>query len=190
MKLTLILLAAGDSRRFDGNKLLTPFHGKAMYQYIVEEVAKLPDDLFDKKIVVTQYREIMEDLGKRGYLVVENVQSSLGISHSIHLALEAASLQKAEEAAYCFAVCDQPYLKADTIEGLIEGWKNSKRGIGCLCNMGEFGNPAIFSEMYREELMTLEGDVGGKRVLRRHIDDLYLHEVADGLELVDIDVRG
>ena len=79
MKLTLILLAAGDSRRFDGNKLLTPFHGKAMYQYIVEEVAKLPDDLFDKKIVVTQYREIMEDLGKRGYLVVENVQSSLGI---------------------------------------------------------------------------------------------------------------
>ena len=74
MKLTLILLAAGDSRRFDGNKLLTPFHGKAMYQYIVEEVAKLPDDLFDKKIVVTQYREIMEDLGKRGYLVVENVR--------------------------------------------------------------------------------------------------------------------
>ena len=64
MKLTLILLAAGDSRRFDGNKLLTPFHGKAMYQYIVEEVAKLPDDLFDKKIVVTQYREIMEDLRK------------------------------------------------------------------------------------------------------------------------------
>ncbi len=46
MKLTLILLAAGDSRRFDGNKLLTPFHGKAMYQYIVEEVAKLPDRPF------------------------------------------------------------------------------------------------------------------------------------------------
>ena len=85
---------------------------------------------------------------------------------------------------------DRPYLKADTIEDLIEGWKNSKRGIGCLCNMGEFGNPAIFSDMYREELMTLEGDVGGKRVLRRHIDDLYLHEVDDGLELVDIDVRG
>lgn len=144
MKLTLILLAAGNSRRFDGNKLLTPFHGKPMYQYIVEEVEKLPDGLFDDKIVVTQYPEIMEDLGKRGYMVVENVQSSLGISHSIHLALEAAASPDGEEASYCFAVCDQPYLKAATIEGLIEGWKNSKRGIGCLCNMGEFGNPAIF----------------------------------------------
>ena len=83
MKLTLILLAAGNSRRFDGNKLLTPFHGKPMYQYIVEEVEKLPDGLFDDKIVVTQYPEIMEDLEKRGYVVVENVQSSLGISHSV-----------------------------------------------------------------------------------------------------------
>jgi len=132
----------------------------------------------------------MEDLEKRGYVVVENVQSSLGISHSIHLALEAAASPDGEEASYCFAVCDQPYLKAATIEGLIEGWRNSKRGIGCLCNMGEFGNPAIFSEAYRNELLALEGDVGGKRVLRRHIDDLYLHEVDDGLELVDIDVRG
>ncbi len=176
MKLTLILLAAGNSRRFDGNKLLTPFHGKPMYQYIVEEVEKLPDGLFDDKIVVTQYPEIMEDLEKRGYVVVENVQSSLGISHSIHLALEAAASPDGEEASYCFAVCDQPYLKAATIEGLIEGWRNSKRGIGCLCNMGEF--------------LALEGDVGGKRVLRMHIDDLYLHEVDDGLELVDIDVRG
>ena len=174
MKLTLILLAAGNSRRFDGNKLLTPFHGKPMYQYIVEEVEKLPDGIFDDKIIVTQYPEIMEDLEKRGYVV----------------ALEAAASPDGEEASYCFAVCDQPYLKAATIEGLIEGWKNSKRGIGCLCNMGEFGNPAIFSEAYRNELLALEGDVGGKRVLRRHIDDLYLHEVDDGLELVDIDVRG
>ena len=47
-----------------------------MYQYIVEEVEKLPDGIFDDKIIVTQYPEIMEDLEKRGYVVVENVQSS------------------------------------------------------------------------------------------------------------------
>lgn len=197
MKLALVLLAAGDSKRFDGNKLLTPFHGKPMYQYIVEEVETLPENLFFIKIAVTQYREIMQDLKHRGYLVVENRESSLGISHSIHLALGALEelvMQTAggageEPVSYCFAVCDQPYLKAGTIKGLIRGWSESRRGIGCLCNMGEFGNPAIFSSRYREELLALEGDVGGKRVLRRHIDDLYLHEVDDGLELVDIDVR-
>jgi len=117
---------------------------------------------------------------------VVNEESSLGISHSIHLALE---VLKNEETDYCFAVCDQPYLKAATIRDLVNGWKNSGKGIGCLCNMGALGNPAIFSRNYLKELLKLEGDVGGKRVIRRHIEDLYLHEVPDGLELVDIDVR-
>jgi molybdenum cofactor cytidylyltransferase len=188
MGLALILLAAGDSRRFGGNKLLHNFRGKSMYQYIVDEVDKLSPDLFDRKVCVTQYEEIGNQLRENGYEVVENKESHLGISHSIHLALN--SLKDLEgDWAYCFAVCDQPYLKAMTIEDLVSGWKASGKGIGCLCNLGDLGNPAIFSDRYRQELMELEGDVGGKRVIRRHIDDLYLHEVDDGMELVDIDVN-
>ncbi|HCD43485.1 MAG TPA: nucleotidyltransferase family protein [Lachnoclostridium sp.] len=186
MKLALILLAAGDSRRFNGNKLLHEFNGKPMYQYILEEAQKLPDGIFDRKMVVTQYQEIMDCMKNYGYEVVVNKESSLGISHSIHLALRAF---ENEETDYCFAVCDQPYLKAATIRDLVKGWRDSGKGIGCLCNMGALGNPAIFSKNYHEELLGLKGDVGGKRVIRRHIEDLYLHEVADGLELVDIDVR-
>lgn len=186
MKLALILLAAGDSRRFNGNKLLHEFNGKPMYQYILEEVEMLPDDLFDRKVVVTQYQEIMDCMKDHGYEVVVNMESSLGISHSIHLALK---VLEEEETDYFFAVCDQPYLKAATIGGLIKGWRDSGKGIGCLCNMGALGNPAIFSRNYLKELLTLEGDVGGKRIIRKHIEDLYLHEVPDGLELVDIDVR-
>ena len=41
MKISLILLAAGDSRRFGSNKLLYELHGKPMYRYSVDEVAKL-----------------------------------------------------------------------------------------------------------------------------------------------------
>lgn len=186
MKLALILLAAGDSRRFNGNKLLHEFYGKPMHRYMIEAVDKLPEALFDRKLVVTQYQEIMDFLKDRGYEIVVNRESSLGISHSIHLALKAL---ENEETDFCFAVCDQPYLKAATIKDLVKGWRDSGKGIGCLCNMGELGNPAIFSGPYREELLALEGDVGGKRVIRKHIEDLYLHEVLDGLELVDIDVR-
>lgn len=186
MKLALILLAAGDSRRFNGNKLLHEFSGKPMYRYILEEVESLPETFFDRKLVVTQYREIMDCMKDHGYEVVENKESSLGISHSIHLALHALENDNTD---YCFAVCDQPYLKAATIKDLVKGWRDSGKGIGCLCNMGELGNPAIFSGRYRKELLDLRGDVGGKRVIRKHIGDLYLHEVLDGLELVDIDVR-
>lgn len=186
MKLALILLAAGDSRRFKGNKLLHKWNGKPMYRYIIEEVESLPEHLFDRKLIVTQYQEIGDVMKDYGYEIIVNKESSLGISHSIHLALK--SLER-EETDFCFGVCDQPYLKAATIEGLVKGWRESGKGIGCLCNMGELGNPAIFSNPYGQELLALRGDVGGKRVIRNHIDDLYLHEVPDGLELVDIDVR-
>ncbi len=192
MRLFLILLAAGDGKRFGGNKLLSEFHEKPMYRYLVEEIEKLPEGTFAGKLVVTQYEKLGEDLDRLGYRVVHNHESSLGISHSIHLALGALAEEEEKgdgETAYCFAVCDQPYLKASTVLRLIEGWKKSGRGLGCLCNLGELGNPVIFSSCYREELMGLTGDVGGKRVVRKHIEDLFLQEVDDGLELVDIDVK-
>lgn len=185
MKLALILLAAGDSRRFDGNKLLHLIHGKMMYEHIVDELEPL-SKLFQKRIMVTQYPAIINDMSQRGYHVVENAQSCLGISHSIQLALEAAGDQMD---AYCFVVCDQPYLKGGTVEGLIKGWKDSKKGIGCPCYKGELGNPVIFSSCYVKELMKLTGDTGGKRVVKSHLQDVCLFELDHGGELVDIDER-
>lgn len=189
-KLVLILLAAGDSKRFRGNKLLHLFEGKPMYQYLVDEVERLEEcsgELFERKIVVTQYQKIMDDLGVRGYQVVENHESELGISHSIELGILAA--EKCGGQGFCFAVCDQPYLKGETIQTLVEGFLQSGKGIGCLSCQGELGNPAIFSTRYREELLSLEGDVGGRRVIRKHPEDLYLCEVENGRELVDVDVK-
>lgn len=53
----------------------------------------------------------------------------------------------------------------------------------------EIGNPVVFAEKYRKELMELTGDKGGKRVVKRHMDDLYLMEVEDAEELRDLDTK-
>lgn len=190
-KVAFVLLAAGDSRRYHGNKLLGSFQGKAMYQYIVDQVAQLPESCLERKVLVTQYQEIAQDLQQRGYTVIENHDSHLGISHSIHLALQSLEAMDQEERveAVCFAVCDQPWLKKETIAKLLETWEKSGKGLACLCHQGDFGNPAVFARKYWQELKELRGDVGGKRVLRKHLDDLWLCEVEDGKELVDIDVR-
>ena len=47
----------------------------------------------------------------------------------------------------------------------------------------------VFAEKYRKELMELTGDKGGKRVVKRHMDDLYLMEVEDAEELRDLDTK-
>lgn len=184
VKIALILLAAGNSRRFQGNKLLHPCFGKPMYRHILEEADRLPEGFFHKKLIVTQYGEIAVFAKERGYEPVLNEESHLGISHSIHLGLKAL---KDGETHYCFAVCDQPYVKAKTLEGLIMGYLKSGRGLGCLCAGEKLGNPSIFSNRYQDELLNLTGDVGGKQVIRKNLQDLYCHSAADEMELADID---
>ena len=184
----LVILAAGSSLRFGGNKLLHDLGGKPMYRYLADEIAKLPAGVLAGKILVTQYDRIGEDLGACGYEVVKNQEPELGISQSIHLGIRQAQRMNLK-AGLCFAVCDQPYLRHESIEALIEGWRCSEKGIACLCHQEELGNPALFSEQYVDELLNLKGDVGGKKVMRRHMDDVLPVEVEDEMELVDIDVQ-
>jgi molybdenum cofactor cytidylyltransferase len=183
--MTLILLAAGDSLRFNGNKLLHEINGKPMYRYIIEEIDLLPKGLFSRKLIVTQYHEIIDRMKDSGYEIIVNRDSRLGISHSIHLALK--NLEN-ENTDFLFAVCDQPYLKASTIEALVKGFYESKKGLACLSFRGEPGNPAIFAGCYRRELMELTGDKGGKKIIRAHPRDVFLLEAESAAELKDIDI--
>lgn len=183
--MTLILLAAGDSLRFNGNKLLYEMNGTPMYRYIIEAIDHLPEGLFSKKLIVTQYDEIMECMKNSGYKIIANRDSRLGISHSIHLALK--ELEK-DDTDYLFAVCDQPYLQSPTIEALVRGFWESRKGLACLSCRGELGNPAIFSSQYRKELLELTGDRGGKKIIAAHMSDVFLLEASDPRELKDIDV--
>lgn len=184
----LVMLAAGNSERFGENKLLYPVNGKPMYEHLADQVNGLAENVFQKKIVVTQYPELAEHMKKRGFQVCLNDQPELGISHSVHLGVEEAWKWE-PDAAIGFAVSDQPYLRGSTLEMLIRQWKASGKGIGALAYHGEIGNPVVFAEKYRKELMELTGDKGGKRVVKRHMDDLYLMEVEDAEELRDLDTK-
>ena len=185
-KIVLVLLAAGDSRRFHGNKLLTEFGGKQLYRYIIDEIAGLPEDFFYRKLIVSQYAEILDRMKQEGYETVENRDSILGISHSIGLAIRQMD---GKEDAICFAVCDQPYLRGETIRALISGWMESGKGMACLHAGGQDGNPTIFSRRYEPALLGLHGDVGGKQVMKRFSEDIFRLNVEAEQELEDIDER-
>lgn len=188
MKLGLIMLAAGNSRRFGSNKLLYTIEGKPMYRYIMSELEMVRDVLtgqghFCEITVVTQYDEIAEDARKRGMKVLYNLHPDEGISSSLKIGLQV----NLEKDACLFTVSDQPWLRGETILGLVRGFLGSGKGIGCVEYEGRLGNPCIFSERYYGELMKLTGDVGGKRVIVAHRSDVAVVEVVDGREMRDVD---
>lgn len=197
MDIHVIILAAGFSRRFGGNKLLAELEGKSLYLHVVENLAELqalsPEIV--SLTVVTQHQPIMDEMIRRGIPVAWNDHSEDGISSSLQVGLEAVTgrLEESQrngegsEPYFCFFVGDQPYLKITTIQSFFDGFKESGKGIGCLRIGVKTGNPVIFAGRYLDELMGLKGDKGGKQVLHNHEEDVYYYAVWDNQELIDID---
>lgn len=178
-KVGAVLLAAGCSTRFGSNKLLFSLDGSPIIARVLENVENLP---FAGRVVVTQYSEI-EALAKSQQIPsVRNAYPKRGISYSIRLGIDRLS----DMDGWMFLVCDQPWLKKDTIEKLLKAWQNSPKGIAALKSGGVPGNPVIFSSHYKEDLKALQGDHGGKSILRSHMEDVLLVE-AKAEELKDMD---
>ena len=182
MRINLILLAAGNSKRFNGNKLLVIYKEKPIYMHIVEKVLDLK---VNKIICVTQYEEIKEALLNTNINVVMNDNSSLGISSSIKLVI---NFDKNAD-GYMFMVCDQPFISVQTLKSVIDNFINGDKGIVCVGCGDNKGNPVIFSKRYINELLSLEGDSGGKRILKGHLNDLNIVNVDNEIELIDIDTQ-
>ncbi len=177
--IAVILEAAGNSSRFGSNKLLHIMDdGRPMAASILEAARSVNAY---KKILVTQYDEVAAMAPD--FDVVINDRPDLGISRSMQLGLMAAG----DADAYMFCVCDQPGLTKATLERLIKAYKKGTAGIVSLAWQGKMCNPKIFSSRYREELMALSGDTGGRQIIASHADDIFLVEALSEDEVRDID---
>lgn len=190
MKIAAVLLAAGLSRRYGAVKLLDEIGGKKMYRYALELLETLA---VEEKVVVTGYEEIKKAAEAAGISAVWNDKPELGISHSLKLGLKSALNSAPDLDGALFLVCDQPYLTPATVKEMLAAFSESDKEILCPAPAGgsleEAGNPCIIGKKYFKELFLLEGDIGGKRVIRRHPEDVGLYFVTEKRELSDIDKK-
>lgn len=200
-KINIILLAAGNSRRFGSNKLLTKFRGKPLYRYTFDIIKKLTEWLEKTKvdsnvIIVSQYEEILTEAETSGYMTIKNSKPEEGISYSIKLALSTCSepgdredkkIKIYNDLKYMFFVCDQPLLCSESVMNLISAYMKSDKVMGCLVYKNRLGNPCIFDSKCVTDLLELEGDAGGKKIILLNPDSTLMVESYEEKELVDID---
>lgn len=183
-KLTLVMLAAGNSRRFGSNKLLYEIDGVPMYLRTLHKLQKAASELGNCEIiVVTQYEEIAAKAQESGARVLLNPHPERGISSSMQIGLAAAK----ESSACLFTVSDQPWLTTETIVNLVHKFQSEQKGMACTILNNKTGNPCIFSRKYYQELQEIIGDKGGKQIINKHPEDVTYLEIEDAKELVDVD---
>ena len=141
----IVILAAGEGRRFGSNKLVADIAGKKMYEHCLEAVSKTGL----RRTVVTGYPEIGEFAEKCGFSVVCNEHPELGISESLRLGLA----EMKDCSAVLFTVCDQPRLTEDTFRRLVRAYAVGDKDLACMGH-GEdkLGNPCLFGRRFFPEL--------------------------------------
>ena len=182
--LGIVLLGAGNSKRFGGRKQFYQVEGEMMYLRMIKKLRCIPNTI---RILVTQFQEMEEQV--EDFQIVMNERPEEGISHSIELGIQALLKKNQSLSGILFAVCDQPYLSKDSILRLVMEYRKSEKTIACLCYQDRMGNPVIFHPKYIEELLALSGDTGGKQVLRQHKEEVLFVEVDQEKELFDIDTK-
>lgn len=177
--ITGIILASGFSRRMKRDKLLMEIEGKKLIERVIE--ACINSNLDD---IILVYR--VDDLKKIGekYSIksIYNEKAHLGQSEGLKLGVREAT--RAD--SYMFLVGDQPFLTSELINTLIKEYKESYLPILVPYYNGHRGMPMIISSIFREELLNITGDKGGRDIVQKNISKvkkIYIEEEKLGMDI-------
>ena len=175
-----LLLAAGSSRRFGGDKRLHPIDGCPM---IARAAARYVEHFQTLFVVLRAGDEavaaLLEPLGT---VPVFARDAQEGMGRSLAAGIEAVG----ERTHVVVGLADMPFVAAGTLRRL-----RAMLGPGRIVrpmHRGMPGHPVGFSQDYLGELRQLRGDRGAKDVIARHPDALVQWWEADPGVVHDIDV--
>lgn len=181
-----ILLAAGQSKRFGSQKLLQRIaedQPPIAVQSAINLLEVLPNSI---AVVRENDQELKSLLLKTGIQVVENPDARLGMSTSIHCAIESLIKSRPDAKGWIIALADMPYIPPRIIKQIADTLLQ-----GALIVAPEYnkqrGQPVGFSQQLRNELLNLKGDMGAKPIVEKHLSQLQLIEVSSNSVLHDID---
>jgi molybdenum cofactor cytidylyltransferase len=184
--ISAVVLAAGRAERMGEQKLLLPLNDKPVLQWVLESA--LSSSLQEVTCVVRDLKPVRQRItlahDRLHWLV--NYAADRGQSTSVIAGLWA--IEPRSEGAL-FLVGDQPLVRKDLINALIERFKQSSALIVAPSFKGRARNPVLFRRELFPELLKLTGDRGGRLLIEKYKNSTDLVEWHQEMPFLDIDVR-
>lgn len=183
--ISAVVLAAGEGERMGQPKLLLPWRGKAVLQWVLESV--LTSAVSEVICVVrdlTAVRAHVSVTDERLSWLVNN-QPDAEQSSSVIAGLWALD---ARSDGALFVVGDRPMLDSTLINALIDRSTRVSAPIVAPSFQGEIRNPALFRRALFPELLKLKGDHGGRALIKKYRDRVEVvgwHEEASFMDIDD-----
>ena len=181
-KTGVLLLAAGQSRRFQSHKLLHPMNDSRpmilssldIYRFLELPLTVIvrPDDAALRNL-----------LRKERVSFQVNNDAASGIGTSIACGVK----KNPDWSGWLIALADMPFIHRHTVAQVAALTAPEK--IIRPVFQGKAGQPVVFGCKFRDQLMALQGDTGARSVIERNPDQLQLLSVNDPGILHDIDTH-
>lgn len=178
--ITGILLAAGESRRFGGAKLLHPLaDGRPMGLATLQALQTALDRVI--AVVAPGPPALAELFAEAGARVVVCPQAPTGLGASL-----ACGVCTAPDGAWVIALGDMPFVQPRTI-ARVAGAITEGAALAAPVYQGRRGHPVGFGSRFFGDLCSLHGDEGARGLIRAHARDLRPVSTDDAGVLFDID---
>lgn len=167
MTIAGIIMAAGEGKRFGGDKVFAEFDGQPLYLRMLRTAQEAA--CFSSLTLVARAQDVqrMDTSGVRVCMNETRMRSC-----TVRLGVQAAGMAD----AVVFLPCDQPLLGAAHLRALVNAFCERPQGIYALGTQGKAQSPVLFSRAYFGALAALEGTAGGKQVLQAHRDQVRVVE--------------
>jgi molybdenum cofactor cytidylyltransferase len=174
-----ILLAAGASRRFGGNKLAHLLDGEPIALRAARAlIAALPGAV----AVTRPASPLRGPLETLGFRVIECARADEGMGASLAAGVAATR----DAAGWVVALADMPFIRSATHEKIARAVA-AGADLVAAGHRGERGHPVGIGRRFRDDLLALEGDAGARHIMRANPRLMRLIECDDAGVLRDID---
>jgi len=181
-----VILAAGMSSRMGETKQLIRLGENTLLEQVMEIVRS---SRVDEIVLVLghQAETIKKRVGITNLKVVINESYQQGMGTSLRTGL--AALSSGTNAAL-IVLADQPFVRAETLDRLIDQYEQSGAQIAIPIYKGFRGNPVLLGRSVFPEVMALTGDIGCRAIFGNHVEGIVKVLVDDIGILLDLDTKG
>jgi molybdenum cofactor cytidylyltransferase len=184
--ISAVVLAAGRAEKMSEEKLLQPLRGKPALQWVLESA--LASELREVICVVRNLESVRHkiSLAAERLYWLPNYAADRGLSTSVIAGLWAIDPQST---GALFLVGNQPMIRDDLIDTLIERFRNSTALIVAPSCQGQPRNPVLFRRDLFPQLLRLTGDRSERVLLDEYRDKTAFVDWNDEAPFMDFDVR-
>lgn len=176
-----VIMASGLGKRFGGNKLMADFNGEPL----LCRALAATEGYFSHRVVVTRHADVAALCHALNIEVILHDRPYR--SDTVRLGLSAITAANDIIDGCLFCPGDQPLLRRETIERLIQTFLINKNAIVRPSFDNTPGAPVLFPHWAFSELLALPEGKGGGFVAKKYPERVHLISVRDQYELKDVD---